>query len=100
MSTLPVACTLSAHEQHCEADALLPGLARLARRMETLPDGRRMEFDAAPGIVARIAGVVERERECCRFLDFALHVGADGGPVTLELTGPPGTGEFLASILD
>jgi hypothetical protein len=99
MTTLPVACTLSADEVRCAAELLLPGLARAASSVTRLPDGVRMEFDAAPaGIVARIADVVERERRCCRFLHFTLDVPAASGTITLVIGGPEGTGTFLDSL--
>ena len=35
-----------------------------------------------------------------RFLRFGITVEPDEGPVFLELTGPPATGEFLAALLE
>jgi hypothetical protein len=61
-------------------------------------DGVRFEFDPAPGIVAQIADVVERERRCCRFLHFALEVPEAGRVITLAISGPEGTGAFLESL--
>ena len=43
---------------------------------------------------------VDLERRCCAFLRFELTVEPGGGPVWLELTGPPGTREFLQAELD
>jgi hypothetical protein len=98
MSTVPIACSLSADQLRCSADRLLPGLARDASRVARTADGARLEFDPVPGIVPRLADVVERERQCCRFLHFVIEVPEAGGPVSLELSGPPGTGDFLASL--
>jgi len=39
--------------------------------------------------------VIERERGCCPFLRFTLDVAPGHGPVTLEVTGPPGTRAVL-----
>jgi hypothetical protein len=50
--------------------------------------------------VALVFAAIEAERACCRFLRFALTVDQDLGPVTLEIDGPEGTREFLASILE
>jgi hypothetical protein len=61
-----------------------------------LPDGVRWTFEAEPGLLARIAKVVEAERGCCRFLRFRLELEPDNGAVRLEVTGPQGTTEFLA----
>ena len=54
---------------------------------------------AAKDTLALIANVVEAERQCCRFLRFGIQVEPDDGPVYLDLTGPPGTREFLAGVL-
>jgi hypothetical protein len=42
---------------------------------------------------------VDAERQCCRFLRFSITVEPDEGPLFVELTGPPGTREFLAELL-
>jgi hypothetical protein len=44
--------------------------------------------------------VIETERQCCRFLRFQLTVESDEHTIWLEFTGPPGTREFLAGMLD
>ena len=44
--------------------------------------------------------MLDAERQCCRFLRFRLTVEPNLGPIVLELSGPPGTEEFLASLLD
>ena len=98
MAEMPIACTLSGDELRCRAADLLPGLAVEARVVHVVRDGAQLEFTAAPGVVTRIAGVVERERYCCQFLDFRLEVAAGAGPVRLALSGPTGTGAFLAGL--
>jgi hypothetical protein len=45
-----------------------------------------------------IAHAIDAERRCCRFLRFDLTVEPDAGPVVLDLTGPPGTREFIAAL--
>jgi hypothetical protein len=47
-----------------------------------------------------IARTIDAERQCCRFLHFGVTVEPDGGPITLELSGPSGTREFLSALLD
>jgi hypothetical protein len=36
----------------------------------------------------------------CRFLRFTITVEPDEGAVILDLTGPPGTREFVAALLE
>jgi hypothetical protein len=65
-----------------------------------LPDGLRLRFRPSGEILSTIAGAVEAERHCCRFLRFTLTVEPDEGQFTLDLTGPEGTREFVAALLD
>lgn len=98
MSHVPIACTLSAHEQACHAAELLPGLAEEAQSVRLAPDGVRLAFAAEPGVVTRLAAVIERERECCQFLRFRLEISPALGPIVLDVDGPPGTASFLAGL--
>ena len=41
---------------------------------------------------------MDQERDCCTFLRFALQAEPHAGPVTLEVTGPAGTGEMLRGL--
>jgi hypothetical protein len=43
---------------------------------------------------------VEAERQCCRFLRFAIVVEPDGGPIALQLSGPTGTRAFLSGLIE
>jgi hypothetical protein len=67
---------------------------------ESRPDSHRLRFLGSGDVLDAIARTIELERECCRFLRFAIAVEPDGGPASLELTGPPGTGEFLTALLE
>jgi hypothetical protein len=71
-----------------------------AVRREELSDGLRLEFAPSGDTIALIARAVEAERHCCRFLRFGMTVEPDGGPVFLELTGPPGTRDFIGGLFD
>jgi catechol 2,3-dioxygenase-like lactoylglutathione lyase family enzyme len=92
---LPVACTLTPGELQDRREGLLPGLLAAATSRTVIAGGYRYEFATAPGLLVRIAEVVERERQCCRFLTFVIDAGADLGPITVEVTGPVGTPAFL-----
>jgi uncharacterized protein DUF3303 len=94
-AVLPIACTLPPGQLAEKGDALLPGLFARARDHEELPDGVRLRFESKDGVLAQIAAVVEAEHRCCAFLRFALHVEPGNGPITLDVTGPQGTKEFL-----
>lgn len=50
----------------------------------------------SPGLLARLAEVIEAERDCCSFLRFHLRLEPKLGEVALEVTGPEGTKALLA----
>jgi hypothetical protein len=100
MSDLPIVCTLDRAALKARREGLLADLRREASAHEEIPTGYRLRFAASDGTLAAIARAVEAERHCCRFLRFRITVEPDGGPVWLELTGPPGTREFLAALLE
>lgn len=100
MSELPIACTLGPAALKARREDLLGGLVRRAEERLDVPNGYRVRFTPNNDVLPTIASVIEAERQCCRFLRFQVPVDPDGGPIWLEFTGPPGTREFLAGMLD
>ena len=100
MADLPVACTLSPAALAARRENLLNALLQRATERSELPNGCRLRFAAEGGILLDIARVIDAERQCCRFLQFTVTVDPDDGPITLDLTGPPGTRDFLAAMFD
>jgi hypothetical protein len=98
MTDLPIACTLDAEALRARREGLLAGLAAACSGLDDLPDGVRLRFDGGQTLAA-MAHVIDAERACCRFLHFAIAMAPDGGPVILDVTGPPGTREFLRALL-
>src|SRR5215208_3712638 len=97
---LPVVCTLSAEALSARRQGLLMALLRRAETREELGNGIRLSFAATDDTLEHICRTVSAERRCCEFLRFQITVEPAGGPVALELTGPQGTREFLAALLD
>jgi hypothetical protein len=100
MTTLPIACTLSPLELRAQRDALLPGLVAHAFQRMRLPRGMRFVFGATAGRLRQLDAVVRMEKHCCAFLEFRIDVSPGGGALTLDVTGPDGTEEFLESLLE
>ncbi len=100
MANLPIACTLGPAALKARREDLLGGLVRRAAERLDVTNGYRVRFDPCEDIVSAIAKVIEVERQCCRFLSFELTIEPDDGPIWLEFTGPAGTREFLAGMLD
>ncbi|HJU90170.1 MAG TPA: hypothetical protein VJ672_12295 [Gemmatimonadaceae bacterium] len=94
----PIACTLTADELRAAARDLLPGLIGQAVEIRERADGISLRFDAAGDIVQRIAGVIDRERQCCAFFRFRLTIEPAAGPVWLDVSGPEGTRELLLQL--
>lgn len=97
-SQLPVACGLTEVELRERRGLLLERAGRAVLELKELPDGYAYRFPEGDEWLGELADIIRLESQCCRFLGFKLLVGPGGGPVWLELTGPPGTKEFLAAL--
>jgi len=99
MSNLPIACDLSASELTNRRDGLLAQLAGSASGISEIENGVVLSLKTSPEVTGLIAQVIDAERQCCRFLRFRCTYEPDLGPISLEVTGPEGTGEFLGDVL-
>jgi MerR family copper efflux transcriptional regulator len=97
-TSLPIACSLSADQLDAQRESLLLGLADHAVQRSPLPSGMRLRFPATAERMRQIDDVVRHERECCPFLEF--RVGLALGALTLDVTGPEGTANLLAELLE
>jgi hypothetical protein len=98
--SLPIACTLSADELYAQRETLLTGLAEHAVERSALEHGMRLKFDPTAERMRQIDTVIRRESECCPFLNFRVGLPLAGRSLTLDVTGPEGTEEMLALLLD
>jgi len=71
-----------------------------ARTRRVLADGFSFEFSPSNQVLSSIVAMIDAERQCCQFLRFQLAVEPAGGPITLDVTGPPGAREFLAAMIE
>jgi hypothetical protein len=95
---LPIACNLNDAEfRERRADLLRTFQGALLETRE-LDDGYAYRFPSDADRISQMAQLITFERACCPFLRFNLRVEPDNGPLWLELTGPPGTREFLQSL--
>lgn len=100
MVDLPIVCTLTPDALRARREGLLSDLLRQAESRDDLPDGLRLRFPPTDDVLSAIVRTVAAERHCCRFLRFVLTVEPAGGPIFLQLSGPPGSGEFLDALLE
>ena len=97
---MPIACSLTPEALRAGRAGLLPGLRELATQTEATADGYRLTFATSTDTLQAIAGTIDAERHCCRWLQFDLSVTPDGGPTVLTLSGPAGAREFVAALFE
>ena len=97
MSGPVIACNLDAAGLAQRQQLLAQLLGRATERRD-LEDGFAYVFAGDTKLV-ELAEAIEPERRCCPFFRFLITVEPEGGPVTLELTGPAGTKAFIEDLL-
>jgi hypothetical protein len=90
---LPIACNLTDADFQKRRAGLLKTVA--GGVLET-----QERFPSEASWLATLVELITVERACCPFLQFNLRLEPANGPIWLELTGPPGTKDFLNSILE
>lgn len=93
-----LACKLTPEELQERRDGLLPGFIKRAEKVVDLDDGLSLRFQHTQGLLQELVQVIEAERCCCTFLRFRLTAEPGEGPITMDVTGPPGTRELLRSL--
>jgi hypothetical protein len=96
---LVVACSLSNAELRQREATLLNDFKSAVISREELPDGYAFQIPGEKKWLALVAEMMMAERECCPFLTFQLLAEPNLGALTIRITGPAGTKEFLKSIL-
>jgi|SRR5688572_14545458 hypothetical protein len=99
MPDLPIVCTLPSPELRARRNELVRFVAREARERTAHGEGYRLRFEPDWALLRDLLELIEVERHCCAFLTFRLEVTPGNGPVWLEISGPPGTRNFLETEL-
>ena len=97
---LPIACSLTSAELHEREVTLLAQFRSAIVQTEELQEGYAFRISGDGQSIRQVAELIVAERECCPFLAFELSVLPNMGPLTVRVTGPAGTKEFLSSLLD
>ena len=74
MEIVLIACTLNDDPLSARKNGLLAEIVALSTKQTKLPTGYRLEFPATSDALTRIVGMIDAERQCCRFLRFTLIV--------------------------
>ena len=96
---IPVVCCLSDEEMRNREANLLAQFKSVLVTTEEVSDGYLFRIPSDQKWIALAAELIVAERECCPFLRFELAADPGMGPVTLRITGPSGTKEFIRSFL-
>ena len=71
-------------------------LFQSAQGIHEIQDGYEFIFpNHGSESIAAFAEFISNERRCCPFLEFTLKIPSDDKPISLSLTGPEGTRQFL-----
>jgi hypothetical protein len=70
-------------------------LIQAVQSVRGVENGYEFTFPNETVFISKIAEFISNERLCCPFLNFTLNIVSNREPVSLSLTGPLGTQEFL-----
>ena len=96
---LPIACSLTGTELRAREATLLAQFRAAIIKAEELQDGYAFHIPGDGERIRQVAELIVAERECCPFLVFEVSALPNMGPVTVRVSGPVGTKEFLSSLL-
>jgi len=75
-------------------------LIEAVQSVQEVEHGYEFLFPNETEFISTIAEFISNERICCPFLQFTLNVDSNSKRVSLSLTGPVGTREFLHAEFD
>ena len=98
---IPIVCnmdvfTVDEREDHIHSTTQL---FRTVQDIREVQNGYEFTFpnsnEAENIVIVQLAEFISNERRCCPFLEFTLKIASNDKPISLLLTGPEGTQEFL-----
>ena len=93
--TIPVLCSLTSAELRQREATLLAQFRFAVVETEELQEGYAFRLSDDGKLIGLTAELIVAERECCPFLTFEVVAQPNKGPVTLRVTGPADTKEFV-----
>lgn len=96
-SPTPLYCDMSVftpaeRERHIQT---ISNLLQSLQGIRDLENGYEFSFPKQSEVITSMAEFIAKERLCCPFLDFTLRIQSTEELISLALTGPEGTPEFL-----
>ena len=95
----PIACSLTTPELRAREQVIQREVVGGVRETRELADGYALRFPGDPAWLDTLAEFIRFERECCPFFTFELRCEPQCGPLWLQLRGPEGVKEFVATLL-
>lgn len=95
--TVSVTCKLTTPELQERKKTVIAEVKKLVVQRVEVTNGVRYSFNDSDSTIDLLTNFIKTERLCCSFFEFNLVVGQSEGFVTLELTGPEGTKDFIES---
>jgi hypothetical protein len=97
-SDVPVACRLPDAELRKREATLIAQFRSSVMAIEELPNGYAFCIPGDKKSIEIAEGLIAAERECCPFLTFEFIAHPNRKAVSVRVTGPSGTKEFLKEI--
>ena len=94
----PATCSLSSMEFREREATLLARFKSCVTATEDVSEGYAFRLTGDLQSLSVAAEWIAAERECCRFITFALTAEPNMGPVILRITGPSGTKDLLRTM--
>jgi len=97
MNSAPIACDMNVFTS-VEREAHIQNTRQLydtVQAIHEISNGYEFLFPCNTETVAKLAEFIVNERLCCPFLEFDLKIAPNDQPISLTLSGPEGTREFL-----
>lgn len=94
-----LSCSLPSSELRQRKTTVLQDLKKQRLERIELENGYAFKFPGTDQILDQLVEFIKTERECCGFFIFGLSISDDKSEIWLELTGPEGTKDLIASEL-
>jgi hypothetical protein len=96
-SETPLVCNMGVFAPTKREDHIrtTTGLIQAVQSFQGVENGYELRFPNETEFISKISEFISNERLCCPFLAFTLNVISNSEPISLSLTGPIGTQEFL-----
>ena len=94
-----IACTLTTEESATRKLDIRQKLLSQVQESNSLISGHQLIFPNADDVKKNIAAFIAAEQQCCSFLNFELTELPDSNQLSLDITGPEGTKEFIAKVM-